>query len=61
MRRRNFLAAYFSTFLLTIANPMTILAFLGMFSAILPTDGASSPLSLIVGVFLGSAFWWLAL
>ncbi len=57
------LAAYASTFLLTITNPMTILAFLGMFSAILPVPGggASSPHSLIIGVFLGSAFWWLAL
>ena len=54
-------AVYASTFLLTITNPMTILAFLGMFSAILPTDGAPSPVSLVLGVFLGSAAWWLAL
>jgi threonine/homoserine/homoserine lactone efflux protein len=54
-------SAYASTFLLTVTNPMTILAFLGMFSAILPADGASSPLALILGVFLGSALWWLTL
>jgi threonine/homoserine/homoserine lactone efflux protein len=55
------LSAYFSTFLLTVTNPMTILSFIGIFSAILPADGASSPLALVLGVFLGSAFWWMAL
>ncbi|MBI5934783.1 MAG: LysE family transporter [Chloroflexi bacterium] len=60
-RSTGLVAAYASTFLLTIANPMTILSFLGVFSALLPPDGAFSPLRLIVGVFLGSAFWWLAL
>ena len=60
-RSTGLFAAYASTFLLTIANPMTILSFLGVFSALLPSDGASSPLPLIVGVFLGSAFWWLTL
>ena len=57
-------SAYTSTFLLTVTNPMTILAFLGMFSAILPANGATSAassVSLVLGVFLGSAAWWLAL
>jgi threonine/homoserine/homoserine lactone efflux protein len=56
--------AYASTFLLTVTNPMTILAFIGMFSAILPANGpmsAVSSSSLVLGVFLGSAAWWLAL
>ena len=61
MRETGLLGAYVSTFLLTIANPMTIIAFLGIFSAILPADGAASPLSLVMGVFLGSAAWWLTL
>ena len=64
-RSTGLVSAYASTFLLTVTNPMTILAFLGIFSAILPsnngtTDAASSA-SLVLGVFLGSAFWWLAL
>ena len=53
------LAAYASTFLflLTVTNPMTILAFL-------PADAtmnAASSTSIVLGVFLGSAAWWLAL
>lgn len=60
-RGQGMLGAYLSTFLLTVTNPMTILAFLGMFSAILPADSSSSPLFLVLGVFLGSAFWWLTL
>lgn len=62
-RATGLFSAYLSTFFLTVTNPMTILAFLGIFSAILPAPGggASSPLSLVLGVFLGSALWWLAL
>jgi threonine/homoserine/homoserine lactone efflux protein len=58
------LGAYASTFALTLANPMTILSFLGMFSAILPAETAlstSASLSIVAGVFLGSATWWLTL
>jgi threonine/homoserine/homoserine lactone efflux protein len=57
-------AAYASTFFLTVTNPMTILSFIAMFSAILPTDSAISmdtSFSLVLGVFLGSATWWLTL
>jgi threonine/homoserine/homoserine lactone efflux protein len=56
--------AYATTFLLTVTNPMTILAFIGMFSAILPANAnmtTASSASLVLGVFLGSAAWWLAL
>lgn len=62
-RSTGLFSAYASTFLLTVTNPMTILAFLGMFSARLPVPGgsASSPLALVLGVFLGSALWWLTL
>jgi threonine/homoserine/homoserine lactone efflux protein len=57
------LGAYLSTLVLTLANPMTILSFLGMFTA-LGFNRASGlgPASLLVtGVFLGSAAWWLLL
>lgn len=63
-RGKGYFSAYLSTFLLTVTNPMTILAFLGMFSAILPAGRATSTITsatLVLGVFLGSATWWLAL
>jgi threonine/homoserine/homoserine lactone efflux protein len=55
---------FLSTFALTLTNPITILAFLGIFSA-LGLSGAdatfSRTASLVVGVWLGSLLWWLAL
>jgi threonine/homoserine/homoserine lactone efflux protein len=55
---------YLSTFALTLTNPITILAFLGIFSAVgLAGDGATFARAaiLVVGVWLGSLLWWLAL
>lgn len=56
--------AYLSTFALTITNPMTILAFLGIFAGlgveIVAQDGTSA-LVMVGGVFVGSALWWLLL
>jgi len=57
-------AGYASTLLLTLANPMTILSFAGIFAAlgIADTGGDLSAASLLVlGVFIGSAAWWLIL
>jgi threonine/homoserine/homoserine lactone efflux protein len=58
------LADYASTFLLTITNPITILAFLAIFAAIGFT-GSEATLGragiLVVGVWLGSLLWWAAL
>lgn len=51
--------AYGSTLLLTLMNPMTILAFLAILARF--QDTAVSPLSLLIGIFLGSASWWLFL
>jgi threonine/homoserine/homoserine lactone efflux protein len=57
------LAAYGSTFLLTLANPATILSFAAVFAAfgIGASAGYLAASSLVLGVFLGSASWWLAL
>lgn len=58
------LAGYFgSTFLLTLANPATILAFAAIFASIGlgSAPDAGSALQLVAGVFLGSAGWWLFL
>lgn len=58
------LGAYASTFLLTLTNPMTILAFAAIFagSGIASAGGDYvSAVSLVLGVFAGSALWWLLL
>lgn len=58
------LGAYASTFLLTVTNPLTILSFAAIFAGLgLATASGSygSALILVLGVFLGSALWWLLL
>jgi threonine/homoserine/homoserine lactone efflux protein len=58
------LSAYTSTFLLTLANPMTILAFVAIFAGlglVETTPGYASGGLLVLGVFTGSALWWLLL
>lgn len=55
---------YTSTFLLTMANPVTTLSFAAIFAGFGVTQNNADYLSaaiLIIGVFLGSASWWLAL
>lgn len=57
-------AAYASTFLLTLTNPMTILSFVAIFAGLGLASGAGSYASawaLVLGVFIGSALWWLIL
>ena len=56
--------AYATTFLLTMANPATILSFIGIFAGIgisVDRSGSAAAVLLVIGVFLGSAFWWLLL
>ncbi len=58
------LGSYVSTFLLTVTNPLTILSFVAIFAGLgLVNTGGSyaSALILVLGVFLGSATWWLLL
>jgi threonine/homoserine/homoserine lactone efflux protein len=57
-------ASYVSTLFLTLTNPMTILSFAGIFAAlgVAETGGdLSAAASLVLGVFIGSAAWWLLL
>jgi len=60
----NLAGAYVSTFFLTITNPLTILSFAAIFAGLglggMGTD-AGAALGLVLGVFLGSALWWLLL
>lgn len=56
--------AYASTFLLTLTNPMTIIAFAAVFAGLglANTQGSyASAAVLVLGVFIGSALWWLIL
>jgi threonine/homoserine/homoserine lactone efflux protein len=61
--RAGLLSAYLSTLFLTLTNPMTILSFVAVFAGI--GLGASSNYidasALVLGVFAGSAIWWLFL
>lgn len=55
---------FISTFFLTITNPMTIISFLAVFAGLglsnIQGDYAQAS-ALVLGVFLGSALWWLTL
>jgi threonine/homoserine/homoserine lactone efflux protein len=55
---------FLSTFLITLTNPMTILAFVAMFAGVGLTHSGGSVASvacLVAGVFAGSTLWWLFL
>ena len=55
---------FFSTLLLTLSNPLTIFAFIAIFSGFgvqAETAYRVSAFMLVLGVFLGSALWWLGL
>lgn len=59
-----FAGAFFSTMLLTLANPATILSFMAVFAGLgLGTKGGDYAAAFVVvaGVFTGSAIWWLML
>jgi threonine/homoserine/homoserine lactone efflux protein len=56
--------AYLSTLALTLANPTTILSFVAIFAgfgAAARADSYAGAVVLVLGVFLGSALWWLVL
>lgn len=62
--RGGLLGAYVSTFFLTVTNPLTILSFLAIFAGLRLGETNGDYLSasfMVLGVFLGSAAWWLAL
>jgi threonine/homoserine/homoserine lactone efflux protein len=56
--------SYISTFLLTITNPFTILSFIAIFAALGVGNSSQAYVGsslTVIGVFLGSALWWLIL
>ena len=55
---------YASTFFLTLTNPMTIISFMAIFAGLGLASTSSNYMSagiLVLGVFMGSALWWLFL
>lgn len=55
---------FYTTFLLTLTNPMTILSFMAIFAGLgadFETSGYLSTLILSLGVWSGSMLWWLVL
>lgn len=57
--------AFFSTFFLTLVNPITILSYAAIYAAIatdlLQEPGIRSALTVAAGVFIGALLWWLIL
>lgn len=56
--------AYLSTLILTLTNPMTIFFFAAIFAGLFVGTGGDHYFSagiLVLGVFIGSASWWLVL
>ena len=55
---------FVSTLFLTITNPMTILAFIAVFAGLgfaPSSNDYAAGVGLVLGVFIGSALWWLTL
>ncbi|MUT67389.1 LysE family translocator [Paenibacillus sp. NEAU-GSW1] len=57
---RSLAHASLTTFALTISNPLTIISFVGIFSAIeqTSTTGAGGAWWMMIGIWLGSMLWW---
>lgn len=49
------------TVLLTLSNPATIFSFIAVFGALSARSASASSGLVVLGVFIGSALWWLAL
>lgn len=63
-QRVKLIDAYGSTLFLTLTNPMTIISFVAIFTGLGLASESGNYLSasiLVLGVFIGSALWWLLL
>ena len=61
---KGFFGAYASTFFLTLTNPMTIISFAAIFAGLGLANISGNYITagvLVLGVFIGSALWWLLL
>lgn len=64
MQGKGLAQAYVTTVVLTLTNPATILSFIAVFAGAglgQRTSGAIEATTMVAGVFLGSAAWWLLL
>lgn len=53
---------FISTFLLTLSNPLTIVAFLAIFAGLgIVNYDARTGIWVILGIFFGSCLWWIIL
>jgi len=63
--RQNLFGNYASTFVLTLTNPLTILSFAGIFAGLglgsYINGNYLAAVTLVLGVFIGSATWWFIL
>lgn len=55
------LRCFAGTFVLTLSNPATIFSFIAVFGALGARVAVSSPWTMVGGVLVGSALWWLLL
>ncbi len=55
------LRCFAGTFVLTLSNPATILSFIAVFGTLAGRLQVASPWTMIAGVLIGSALWWLLL
>ena len=63
-QRSDLAGDYFSTFFLTLTNPLTVLSFAAIFAGLglgATGGGYGSATMMVLGVFLGSGLWWLIL
>jgi threonine/homoserine/homoserine lactone efflux protein len=63
-RSKSMIKMFLTTFFLVMTNPLTILSFIGIFAGLgigIEQGSLSTSLILAMGVFLGSALWWLIL
>ncbi len=61
---KGYYLSYVSTLFLTLTNPMTIMAFMGIFAGLgigTENNGYTQAATLVAGVFSGSALWWVTL
>lgn len=55
------LRCFAGTFVLTLSNPATILSFIAVFGALAGRMVVVSPWTMVLGVWVGSALWWVFL
>ncbi|MBL8313395.1 MAG: LysE family transporter [Rubrivivax sp.] len=58
---RNAWQYFATTFVLTLSNPATIFSFIAVFGTLAGRSAVDAPGTMVLGVLVGSALWWLFL